>query len=148
MARLRSGLGDEDDVRKVKLLTDRCGRFGCAYGRMSRSSPGFAECPGWCDALQAHRKAAEERERALAGEAGARPRALVPRERRAIGKLEAGEELAYGDLLALELLCATCRGDGCPHAPAKEGEGKEASAKPCPGWCAVAERAWRARWQR
>ena len=131
LARLASGAGAPGDVTAAKLLTDRCGRHGCAYLRTSRSSPGFAECPGWRDALEAHRRAERAREAALSNEAPAKPGRVPRNARRALRALAAGEPPTAADVLALELLRSDCRRDGC----VSEGTGAALASgiAECPG---------------
>lgn len=148
VARLSAGSGDGRDAVAVRKLVDRCGRYGCAVTKTSRSARGFDECPGWCDALEAHDRAERARADAIAGKGAAKPRALASRERAALRDLEGGEPLGAGALLAIELLCEACRLDGCPDAPGEGGEPAvpESGVPTCPGWCALAARAWEGWW--
>ncbi len=138
LERLRKGQGGPASAQAARLLVDRCGRYGCAYAKPSKASPGTEECPGWCDALDLYDKQRAMRA-AASGDAESKAGKLARDERAAIQALE-NEQVSTKDVLALIFLTERCANGGC----AESGEAEE----PCPGWCAIAYEAWDRWWAR
>ncbi len=137
LERLLSGQGSPASAQAVRLLVDRCGRYGCVYTRPSKTSPGMKECPGWCEALELYDKQCAMQTAAVSGDTESKIGKLTRDERAAIQALES-EQLSTKDVFILFLLAERCAYSGCAYS-----EDSEAS---CPGWCEVARRAWDAWW--
>lgn len=127
--RIVEGTGTERDIVSVRLLIDRCGRYGCAFTKCNSTSVSMDKCPGWCDVLDAHDAAVAAREDACKGSDHAKPRKLTRAEKAALEHVQAGA-LTISDMLAIELLCRACKLDGCAREDVL-------SDTTCPGWCNV-----------
>lgn len=127
LKRIEAGTGTDDDITSIRLLIDRCGRYGCVFTKCSHSSAGMDTCPGWCDVLDAHDAAVAAREAACKGRDHAKPRKLTRAEKAAFDHAQTGE-LTVSDMLAIELLCRACKLDGCAREDDLPGI-------TCPGWC-------------
>lgn len=135
--RLLEGQGDPVSAQAVRLLIDRCGRYGCVYTRPSKASPGMKECPGWCEALEIYDK--QRSMQAAAMSEKVKTSKLARDERSAIRALENGK-VSTKDVFVLILLSEKCASDGCKQS--------DDLATTCPGWCAIARRAWDVWWER
>ncbi len=139
LERLMSGQGCLTDAETVRLLIDRCGRYGCAYTRPSKTSPGMKDCPGWCDALDVYEEQRKAQAAAASGDAKSKAGKLARDEKAALRAYENGDVSAK-DTLILMLLAEKCAKSGCANAGDPEAS--------CPGWCSVAHKAWDMWWSR
>lgn len=136
---LLSGQGNPTDAETVRLLVDRCGRYGCIYTRPSKTSPGMKECPGWCEALELYDRQCAMRTATKSGDTKSKTGKLARNEQEATQALERGEA-STEDVLTLILLAKKCAKDGCASTGNSEAL--------CPGWCAIARKSWDVWWSR
>lgn len=144
LTRLLSGQATPQDESRIRRLVEACGQWGCTFTKLSRTSQGFDSCPGWCKALEVYEQAQKAREQALRQGALVKPRKLIPKEKRALEALDAGEKMSTSDLLSIELLCVSCKDDGCVNI--ERDEPPKSGFTSCPGWCAQCRRAWHMWW--
>lgn len=137
LERLLSGEGSLADAETVRLLIDRCGRYGCVYTRPSKTSPGMKKCPGWCDALDVYEEQRKARTAAITGDAKSKTGKLARDERTALRAYE-NEDVGTKDALVLMLLSEKCAKSGCVNT--------DNSKASCPGWCSVAHKTWDMWW--
>lgn len=134
---LLQGQGSPANAQAVRLLVDRCGRYGCVYTKPSKTSPGMKECPGWCEALELYDKQCALQASATSSDTKSKIGKLTRDERAAIQALE-NTQVSTKDVFVLTLLSERCAKSGC----AQSSDFKES----CPGWCEVARRAWDIWW--
>lgn len=145
LERLLEGRGGIQQADAIRLLVDRCARYGCVYTKPSKAGPGMSECPGWCDALEAFDRQRALRARATTEGAQAKPGRLARAEARALERSGQGAP-STSDVLTLFLLAEKRKADGCvKDAP---GALPRSGVNACPGWCGVAASSWDAWWQR
>lgn len=139
LERLVAGIGTEADVKDVKRLCNECGEYGCVYTALSRTSRTMPACPGWCDALEAHKNFIKKRTSIYKQELPIKPRKLGRIEKRTLAHISNGI-VTTTDLYTIELLAYECTQDGCVlENPTCNPLSKITT---CPGWCTLAAKTW------